>query len=299
MRDIVDHATRIAPHDSTVLITGESGVGKERLARYIHVHSRRANGPFVAVNCGALSEGLIESELFGHVRGAFTSAVSDHGGLFETADRGTILLDEVGEMSLAAQVRLLRVLQEREVRRVGDTKQRHIDVRVIAATNKNLALHVAQQRFREDLFYRLRVVEFEVPPLRHRPEDLTALADSILARVSAQMSKSVTGYTSDALAAILRYTWPGNVRELENAIERACAFTDGAEIGLQDLPAQLRLHAVPSTGVEVRPLSEIERDYILTTLQQNRGDKRRTAEQLHIALATLFRKLKQYAPSPE
>ena len=185
------------------------------------------------------------------------------------------------------------------MRRVGDTKHRHIDVRVIAATNKNLALHVAQQRFREDLFYRLRVVEFEVPPLRQRPEDLTALANSILARVSAQMSKSVTGYTSDALAAILRYTWPGNVRELENAIERACAFTDGDEIALHDLPAQLRLHAVPSTGVEVRPLSEIERDYILTTLQQNRGDKRRTAEQLHIALATLFRKLKQYAPSPE
>ena len=227
MQELVGLASRVAAVDSTILIVGESGVGKERLARFIHNASPRASGPFVPVNCGALPDALFESELFGHARGAFTGAIQDRPGLFEAADKGTLLLDEVGEVPLPLQVKLLRALQEHEIRRVGENRQRKFNARVIAATNRNLAQDVKERRFRKDLFYRLNVVELVIPPLRDRPEDLRGLADTILARVAAQMKRPITGYSPDALEQILRYPWPGNIRELENAVERACAIATG------------------------------------------------------------------------
>ena len=227
MQELVGLASRVAAVDSTILIVGESGVGKERLARFIHNASPRASGPFVPVNCGALPDALFESELFGHARGAFTGAIQDRPGLFEAADKGTLLLDEVGEVPLPLQVKLLRALQEHEIRRVGENRQRKFNARVIAATNRNLAQDVKERRFRKDLFYRLNVVELAIPPLRDRPEDLRGLADTILARVAAQMKRPITGYSPDALEQILRYPWPGNIRELENAVERACAIATG------------------------------------------------------------------------
>lgn len=296
MHRLVSVASRVAKVDSTVLIIGESGVGKERLARFIHSASPRAAGPFVPVNCGAVPDALFESELFGHARGAFTGALHERPGLFEAAHEGTLLLDEVGEVPLPMQVKLLRVLQEREVRRVGENRQRRIDVRVIAATNRNLAEDVAERRFRRDLFYRLRVVELLVPPLRERPEDLRGLAQALLARVARQMQRPITGYTTDALDQILRYPWPGNVRELENAVERACALATGDVIDVDDLPDDVRdHHALIIASEHVRPLWDIEREYILAALERNHGSKTLTAEQLRIGLATLRRKLKTYA----
>ena len=205
MERLVGVAARVAEVDSNVLIIGESGVGKERLARFIHDTSPRSNGPFVPVNCGALPDALFESELFGHVRGAFTGAISDRPGLFEAADKGTLLLDEVGEVPLPLQVKLLRALQEHEIRRVGENRQRKVTARVIAATNRDLAQDVKERRFRRDLFYRLNVVQLEIPPLRERPEDLRGLAASILVRVAGQMRRPITGYTPDAFEQILRY----------------------------------------------------------------------------------------------
>ena len=296
MRRLVDLAARVATVDSTVLILGESGVGKERLARFIHDTSPRKHGPFVAVNCGALSDALFESELFGHARGAFTGAIHDRPGLFEAADRGTLLLDEVGEVPASLQVKLLRALQERQVRRVGENHQRAFNVRLIAATNRNLTQDVQERRFREDLYYRLNVVELVIPPLRERPEDVRGLATTILARVSAEMRQAVTGYAPDALEQLLRYRWPGNVRELENAIERACALATGPVLESQDLPEEVRRHGrVVSTSDGVRPLRDVEREHILAALHRNRGNRTVTARQLKIGAATLFRKLKGYA----
>lgn len=295
MRQLVSVASRVAEVDSTVLIIGESGVGKERLARFIHSASPRAAGPFVPVNCGAIPDALFESELFGHARGAFTGALHERPGLFEAAHEGTLLLDEVGEVPLPMQVKLLRVLQEHEVRRVGENRQRRVNVRVIAATNRNLAEDVAERRFRRDLFYRLRVVELLVPPLRERPEDLRGLAQTLLARVARQMQRPITGYTENALEQMLRYPWPGNVRELENTVERACALTTGEVIDVDDLPDEVRHHrALIIASEHVRPLRDIEREYILAALERNHGSRALTAEQLHIGLATLRRKLKSY-----
>lgn len=296
MQGVVAQANRAARFDSTVLITGESGVGKERLAKYVHARSPRAGGPFVAANCGAFAEGLIESELFGHVRGAFTGAARDHVGLFEQANRGTLLLDEIGDLPPALQVRLLRVLQEREIRRVGDCRTRRVDVRVIAATNHNLRDAVAVGRFRRDLYYRLEVIELQIPPLRERPDDVEGLAASLLRRISERMGAAVTGYTSAAIERIREYHWPGNVRELENVIERACALALGALIDVDDLPRELRLCAPPGVVplVQIRPLPDLEREHILSTLQRNGGNKTETARQLKIGRATLFRKLRRY-----
>lgn len=261
MEELVSLASRVAAVDSTVQIVGESGVGKERLARFIHDASPRARGPFVPINCGALPDALFESELFGHARGAFTGAVHDRPGLFEAADRGTLLLDEVGEVPLALQVKLLRALQEHEIRRVGENHQRKFNVRVMAATNRNLAVDVKERRFRSDLFYRLNVVELAIPPLRDRPEDLRGLVDTILARVAGQMRRPIIGYAPDALEQMLRYPWPGNIRELENAIERACALARGRLVELAGLPAEVRTSQSLSIASEhVRPLREILSD---------------------------------------
>ena len=295
MRQLVELARRVAKVDSTVLITGESGSGKERIARLLHDESARAAGPFIAVNCGAITETLLESELFGHARGAFTGATQDRPGLFEAASGGTLLLDEVGEVSPAMQVKLLRALQEREIRRVGENRSRKVDARVVAATNRDLAHGVAGGGFRQDLYYRLKVVELRVPPLRERRDDILPLARVLLADAALRMKRKVTGLAPGTADQLLRYPWPGNVRELENAMERAVALARGSRIELEDLPEEVR-HSLPTGSVHagVRTLAEIEQDYILAVLAQNEGNQTRTAAQLHIGSATLYRKLKAY-----
>jgi DNA-binding NtrC family response regulator len=296
MAQLVDLARRVAKVDSTVLITGESGSGKERVARLVHEESTRAAGPFVAVNCGAITETLLESELFGHARGAFTGAAQDRPGLFEAANSGTLLLDEVGEVSPGMQVKLLRALQEREIRRVGENKNRKVDVRVVAATNRDLAHGVAGGNFRQDLYYRLKVVELHVPPLRDRRDDVLPLARVLLADAALRMKRKLTGLAPEAADQLLRYKWPGNVRELENAMERAVALARGSRVELEDLPEEVR-QAVPApvaTSGKVRSLDEVEKEYILSALELNAGNQTRTAEQLHIGSATLYRKLKSY-----
>jgi DNA-binding NtrC family response regulator len=296
MRKLVDLARRVAKVDSTVLITGESGAGKERIARLVHDESTRSEGPFIAVNCGAITETLLESELFGHARGAFTGATQDRPGLFEAANRGTLLLDEVGEVSPGMQVKLLRAIQEREIRRVGENKSRRVDVRIVAATNRDLAQGVASGAFREDLYYRLKVVELHVPPLRERRDDVLPLARVLLAAAAVWMKRKVAGFSPGTADQLLRYEWPGNVRELENAMERAVALAPGTRVELDDLPEEVR-HAIlmpaATTGV-VRPLEAVEKEYILSALELNGGNQTRTAEQLHIGSATLYRKLKSY-----
>jgi len=296
MRQVVDLARRVAKVDSTVLITGESGSGKERIARLVHDESTRATGPFIAVNCGAITETLLESELFGHARGAFTGATVGRPGLFEAANGGTLLLDEVGEVSPGMQVKLLRALQEREIRRVGENTSRHVDVRVVAATNRNLAHGVAGGAFRQDLYYRLKVVELHVPALRDRRDDILPLARVLLADAALRMKRKIAGLTPGAADQLLRYEWPGNVRELENAMERAVALAAGSRVELDDLPEEIR-HAFPTpvaTRGTVRPLDEVEKDYILAALELNGGNQTHTAAQLHIGTATLYRKLKGY-----
>lgn len=295
MRRVVDLARRIAKVDSTVLITGESGVGKERMARLVHDESGRRGGPFVAINCGAVPENLLESELFGHAKGAFTGAIQDRPGLFEAANGGTLLLDEIGEVPASMQVKLLRALQERELRRVGENKNRKFDVRVLAATNRDLLAEIHAARFRQDLYYRLRVVELRIPPLRERQSDVLALARTFLERTAERMRRRVTGFTPGAANQLVRYTWPGNVRELENAIERAVALAKGTRIDIEDLPEEVGL-ALPSAHApgEVRKLEDVEREYILAVVRTNQGNRAAAAEQLGIGIATLYRKLKQY-----
>jgi len=296
MEQLVDLARRVAKFDATVLITGESGSGKERIARLVHDESTRSTGPFIAVNCGAITETLLESELFGHARGAFTGANQDRPGLFEAANNGTLLLDEVEEISKGMQVKLLRALQEREIRRVGENKSRRIDLRVLAATNRDLALAVADGSFRQDLYYRLKVVELNVPPLRERRDDILPLARVLLADAALRMKRKITGLAPATADQLLRYHWPGNVRELENAMERAVALALGNRVELGDLPEEVR-QAFPSpvaTKGALRSLEQIEKEYIIAALKVNGGNQTHTAEQLEIGSATLYRKLKRY-----
>ncbi|HEY5955187.1 MAG TPA: sigma-54-dependent Fis family transcriptional regulator [Polyangiaceae bacterium] len=296
MRQIVDLARRVAKVDATVLITGESGSGKERIARLLHDESTRAAGPFIAVNCGAITETLLEAELFGHARGAFTGATHDRPGLFEAANGGTLLLDEVGDVSAGMQVKLLRALQEREVRRVGENKVRKVDVRIVAATNRDLAQRVVSGDFRQDLYYRLKVVELRVPALRERRDDILPLARVLLADAALRMKRKLSGLAPSAADQLLRYEWPGNVRELENAMERAAALARGTRVELEDLSEEIR-QAVPipiARAGTVRPLGDIEKEYILSALEVNAGNQTLTAEQLKIGSATLYRKLKSY-----
>jgi two-component system response regulator HydG len=292
-----DLAARVAPTDSTVLITGESGVGKEHLARWLHAASPRAPRRLMAVNCGAFADTLLESALFGHARGAFTGAVHDHLGVFEVAHGSTLFLDEIGEVSPAMQVKLLRVIQEREVMRLGETTARPVDVRLIAATNRDLVVEVAQQRFREDLYYRLRVIDLHVPPLRERPEELRTLARDLLARTAARLHRSIVGYTPRALDRVLAYLWPGNIRELEHAIERACAVATGPQIDIEDLPDTVRgPHAVDHESAR-RTLKDREVAYIRAVVERHHGHRRRAAEELGISISTLNRRLRWLAPS--
>ena len=296
MQQVVELARRVANVDATVLLTGESGAGKERIARLLHDESARAVGPFIAVNCGAITETLLESELFGHKRGAFTGAASDRPGLFEAANRGTLLLDEIGEVSPGMQVKLLRVLQEREIRRVGENQSRAVDVRVLAATNRDLGLEVAEGNFRQDLYYRLKVVELHVPPLRERMDDILPLARVLLADAAVRMARKISGLAPKVADQLLRYEWPGNVRELENAMERGVALARGSRVEMEDLPEEVR-QAVPksiASAAAVRPLDEVQKEYILAALKLNDGNQTRTAEQLKIGSATLYRKLKKY-----
>jgi DNA-binding NtrC family response regulator len=294
---ILELARRVARVDSTVLLTGESGVGKERIARFIHERSARADGPFVALNCGAVPESLLESELFGHIRGSFTGATQDRVGMFESANGGTLLLDEIGEVPPAMQVKLLRVLQEREIRRVGESRNRPVDVRVLAATNRDLMNEIRAARFREDLYYRLRVVEIRVPPLRERRDDILPLARSLLAAVAERTGRNVTGFTPAAAQLLLTYPWPGNVRELANAVERAVVLARRRRVDVEDLPPEIGL-AVPEpiAAGDVRTLAQVERDYIASVLRAVGGNRAQAAAKLGIGAATLYRKLKCFGP---
>ncbi len=298
MDRVIDVARRVAQVDSTVLLTGESGVGKERIARFIHEQSARVGGPFVAINCGAVPEHLLESELFGLVRGSFTGATQDRVGLFEAANSGTLLLDEIGEVPPPMQVKLLRALQERQVRRVGENRNRPVSARVIAATNRDLVKEIRAARFREDLYYRLRVVEIEIPPLRERREDILPLARAFVADTATRTGRKVSGFTPAAAHQLLRYGWPGNVRELETAIERAVVLTRRSRIDLDDLPPEVGL-AVPDAIVatDVRPLADVERDYIKSVLRAVGGNRSQAAQKLGIGEATLYRKIKQFGDS--
>ncbi|GFE59892.1 sigma-54-dependent Fis family transcriptional regulator [Geobacter sp. AOG2] len=295
MRRIVDIAWRVAKVDSSILITGDSGVGKELMARFIHDQSSRTCGPFLAVNCGALTETLLESELFGHAKGSFTGADRERAGLFEAASGGTLFLDEIGEVSPGMQVKLLRALQEHEVRRVGENKSRPTNVRVVAATNRNLTEEIASGRFRQDLYYRLRVIELHVPPLRERNEDILPLARFFLHKITHAMGRTIIGFTPDAADQLLHYSWPGNVRELQNTVEYAVAMCQESHVDVCDLPCELRAMSLqPTVSGCIRPLDEVERDYILGVLNALGDNKAQAAAELNIGLATLYRKLKEY-----
>jgi DNA-binding NtrC family response regulator len=299
MRRVVELARRVAKVDSTVLVTGESGVGKERVARLIHDQSQRAAGPFVAVNCGAVTETLLESELFGHSRGAFSGATQDRAGLFEAAAGGTLFLDEIGEVSPAMQVKLLRVLQEKEIRRVGENRSRPVDARIIAATNRELPEEVSAGRFRSDLFYRLRVIEIRIPPLRDRRDDILPLARALTARTARRLGLSVAGFTPAAADRLSRHRWPGNVRELENAVERAVVLAEHARFDVGDLPEEVRSQPPERAPIGAdTPLEEVEKAHILAVLRAHGGNRARAAEALQIGLATLYRKLKSYESAP-
>jgi len=274
---------------ATILLTGESGTGKEVVGRAIHAHSPRSRGPFVAVNCGALPPDLLESELFGHVRGAFTGAIRDRVGRFELADKGTLFLDEIGDLPLHLQVKLLRVLQERTFERVGENQTRKTDARIIAATHLDLAAAVRSGRFREDLYYRLRVVPIEIPPLRERREDVEPLARFLLSRVAERQGRQLR-FSPDAIRVLLQHGWPGNVRELENAIEYAVAVGKGQTILPEDLPPELGTSRKPAADQE--PATEAERIRAALEAAQWRRDV--AAAKLHISRSTLWRKMREY-----
>ncbi len=297
-REVMKLAEQVAPTESTVLILGESGTGKEVMARYIHELSERTRAPFFSINCGALPESLLESELFGHVKGSFTGAVKDKEGMFTAAGGGTFFLDEVGEMTPATQVKLLRVLQEREVLPVGATAPLSVDVRIVAATNRNLDDDIKQGRFRSDLFYRLNVISFDLPPLRDRREDIRLLVDAFLERFAAERGEEPKQLAAEALDAIMVYDWPGNVRELENALEHAITLSRGRTINVEAVPARVtspKTAPIVTEKGHVNPtLDTIERAYIAWVLQSEGGNKSRAAEVLGIDPSTLYRKLARY-----
>jgi len=297
----------IAPTGSTVLITGESGTGKELAARAIHYNSPRKERPFVALNCGALSETLLDSELFGHMKGSFTGADTNKKGLIEVAEKGSIFLDEIGEMSALVQVKLLRVLQERKYRRLGGTEEVEADIRVIAATNRDLSKMVAEGTFREDLFYRINVIPIRLPALRERIEDIPLLADHFVVRFAAEMGKTIAGISGAAMTCLQAYGWPGNIRELENAMERAVALERSPSILVESLPEQVRGAAATAAGAAVpsenfpdngfdleQHVQHIEREYIAEALKRAGGVKVKAAELLGMSFRSFRYYMKKY-----
>ncbi len=302
MKELIDILAMIAPSEATALITGESGTGKELIAKSIHYNSPRKDRPLVVINCAAMTETLLESEIFGHEKGAFTGADRRREGRFMQANKGTIFLDEIGETSPAMQAKLLRVIQEREIQRVGGERTLSVDVRILAATNRTLEKDVESGRFREDLYYRLNVVTLHIPPLRKRLDDIPLLAQHFLTKYSKKNHKQVKGFSPLAMDMLLKYTWPGNIRELENTIERAVILLPGEHITEQELPANItKAYSEKSDWVAPlspvtanRPLEEIEKEAILATLEASSGNKSETARRLKINRKTLHKKLKDY-----
>jgi DNA-binding NtrC family response regulator len=283
--------SKVASTSATVLITGESGTGKELAARAIHYNGPRSSAPFIAVNCGGIPEGLLESELFGHVKGAFTGAIESRAGFFHAADSGTIFLDEISDMSMSMQVKLLRVLQDKEVCMVGSARTRKVDVRVLAATNKDLNSLVKKGLFREDLFYRLNVIMIFMPPLRERGDDILLLVRHFIAKFSAELGKAPPCLSDEAIQSLYNYNWPGNVRELENVMQRLVIMTDGDIVEVSDLPYLMRFSVLRKIGF-TRPLAEVEKEYINNVLASVGGNRTRAAEILGIDRKTLREKLK-------
>jgi two-component system response regulator AtoC len=310
MREVYGLLERAAGIDMTVLLTGETGTGKELAARAVHYHSERKHNRFVPVNCGGLPAELVESELFGHAKGAFTGAAATKPGLFEEANRGTLFLDEVGELPLPVQVKLNRALQDKEIRRVGENTPFSVDVRIIAATHRDLKAEVQAGRFREDLFYRLHVFPIRVPALRERREDIPALAAHFLTKHARSGKREIVGIGNAAMRGLTAYNWPGNVRELENAIERAVAIAAGKEIDIRDLPAELRgaqVGALPAEVLVKMPYREametardrISREYLAVLLREFDGNVTRAAERAGIERESLHRLLKRYSVRSE
>jgi two-component system, NtrC family, response regulator AtoC len=301
MVEIFRTIQKIADFKTTVLVTGESGVGKELVAKAIHARSTRKNHPFVAINCGAIPENLLESELFGHKKGSFTDATADRRGLFEEATNGTLFLDEIGELPLNLQVKLLRVLQEEHIRRIGDSKDIKVDVRIIAATHRDLAAEAKAGRFREDLFYRINVLPISIPPLRQRKEDVHLLIDHFITRNNARLGTRIRGLASEARKLMMEYAWPGNVRELENTIERAMVLADGEILESSDLPERIR-EALDPVQVQLatgelsikKTTAAIEEILIRRALTKTKGNRTRAAEILEISHRALLYKIKDY-----
>jgi len=296
MQELYRAIEKAAPTSSTVLIAGETGTGKDLVARALHQRSPRAQGPLVSISCGAIPESLLESELFGHVRGAFTGAHADREGVFEAAEGGTLFLDEIGDLPLPMQVKLLRALQERQIQRLGETRARRVDVRLVAATHRDLRQEMQQGRFREDLFYRLDVLSVVVPPLRQRREDIPLLVEHFLRKYGAEMGKDLRGASPEALALLTRYDWPGNVRELQNAIERAAILQEGPQLQPEDflLGRSPQAAAQPAPASEMVSLEEMERRHILWVLRQTDNHQSRAAQILGIGRRTLYRKIREY-----
>jgi DNA-binding NtrC family response regulator len=294
MQDVLELAARVAPLDTTVLVYGESGTGKEFIVRLIHDQSPRATGPFVSINCAALTETLLESELFGHVRGAFTGAVRDKAGLFEVAGNGTLFLDEIGEVAPTVQAKLLRALQEREIRRVGAERNIKVNARVVAATNRDLRAAVDAGTFREDLYFRLGAFVITVPPLRERREDIPPLVHDFLRRAAARVKKEVKTVSAEAMTALMNYSWPGNVRELEHAIERAVIVARGTSVKVRELPPEVSQKTRQRPIDDSLDLQAQERAMIERALERFRGNRRQAADALKISTVTLWRKMKQY-----
>ncbi len=296
IRDVFRTVEKVATTDISVLITGETGTGKELIARALHQRSTRSTGAFIVVNCGAIPENLIESELFGHVRGAFTGAVATRAGKFQLADGGTLFLDEVGELALPLQVKLLRALQEKVVMKVGDTKADHVDIRIVAATNRDLEVEMKRGGFREDLYYRLNVIHVHLPPLRERGDDVLVLAKYLLAKYSEEYGSKVKGFTPNALIAIRKHEWPGNVRQLENRIKKALVMCDKTLIGVEDL--DMLPEASASITTLAQACEDFKRRYILEVLERNNGNRTKTAQDLGVDPRTIFRYLERETGKP-
>ncbi|MDO8462193.1 MAG: sigma-54 dependent transcriptional regulator [Deltaproteobacteria bacterium] len=303
IQEVLQLITKVAASDSTVLILGESGTGKELVARAIHYNSPRAEKPLIPVNCGAIPEELLESELFGHMRGSFTGAIANKPGRFESADKGTIFLDEIGDMSPKLQVKILRVLQERRFEPVGSTKSREVDVRILAATNKNLEEAVRKGQFREDLFYRLNVIPIQIPPLRERKSDIPIFVKHFTALFNKESSKSINGFSDEAMHRLMQYNWPGNVRELENLVERVVILKGTGTIQVEDLPPHLLGEQatdffsgvnIPDKGISFKTLvSDFESELIMKALQKTGGNKNKAAALLKLNRTTLVEKIKK------